>query len=187
MSTSATVYARRSISWDTVKLASGATFAAGVIFPDAVLEERLDDDSVISENPVEIGTVNNDNQFDTPQEVEILCTWSPASQQANGQAGFLDSIYQKVLALKQAKINLFVVTGKRQYQNMRIKGISNITDKDSENVLTLRITFRQMLFALTETVSIPPAAQQAQPQKTAPVSNSGSVPLLPGSNYNTGG
>ena len=186
MSTSVTVYASRSISWDTVTLPSGATFQGGVLFPDTVLEERHDDDSIISENPVEIGSVVNDNAFDTPQELELLYAWSLSSQQANGQPDYLETTYQRVLDLKQAKILLNVVTGKREYQNLLIKGISEITDRDNENSMTLRLTLRQMLLTYTQTVTITSAAQQSMPQKTAPTLNGGTVSLQPGNNYNAG-
>ena len=80
--TGTTVYASRSISWDTVKLPSGATFQGGVLFPDTVLEERHDDESVITENPVENGSVTSDHAYDLPQELEISCVWSSGSKQA---------------------------------------------------------------------------------------------------------
>lgn len=184
---SAVVYGSRSISWDTVTLPSGTVFKGGVIFPDVVLEERHDDDSVISENPLEIGTVMTDNAFDTPQELELLYLWAAASKQANGDPNFLQTMYQRFLDLKQAKIVVNVVTGKRVYPQMLIKGISEITDLDHENVLMLRIVLRQPIFTYTQTVTISPAAQQALPQKTAPTINGGTVNLQPGTNYNPGG
>jgi hypothetical protein len=188
MSTAAaavTVYASRSISWDTTILPSGATFPGGVLFPDTVLEERHDDDSVMTENPVEIGSVMTDHKFDLPQELELTYVWDPVKQ-SGGQPGFLESQYRKVLDLKEAAISLNVVTGKRSYQNMQLKGVSEITDKDTENVLMLRLLFRQAILALTQTVSISPAAQQSLPQKTMPTLNGGAVSLQPATNYNPG-
>ena len=183
---SVTSYAARSISWDTATLPSGDTFQGGVLFPDTVMEERHDDDSVITDNPVEIGSVVNDHAYDLPQDLEVVAVWDPAKQ-AKGQPGFLETLYQQVLSLKQAKILLNVVTGKRSYQNLLLKGISEITDKDSENVLMLRLTFKQLLLTFTQTVTISPASQQTLPQKTMPTINNGNLSLLPGTNYNTGG
>lgn len=196
-SAATTVYASRSISWDTTTLASGATFPGGVLFADTVIEERHDDDSVIAEDPVEIGTYVNDNRFDSPQELELTYVWSPGATKSAGYFGsvvptngrtadFLQQTYRKVLDLKEAGILLTVVTGKRQYQNMLIKGVSEITDKDTENILMLRLTLRQMILVLTQTVTIPPAAQQQLPQKTMPIVNGGNVSLQPGSNFNPG-
>jgi hypothetical protein len=182
---SATVYASRSISWDTTTLPSGATFEGGVIFPDAVMEERHDDDSVITDNPVETGSVINDHAYDLPQDLEIVAVWDSVKQ-ASGQVGFLETMYQKVLDIKQAKILLNVVTGKRSYQNLLLKGISEITDKDSENVLMLRLSFKQVLLTYTTTVSVSSAAQQSIPQKTMPTINNGIVHLGTATNYNAG-
>jgi hypothetical protein len=182
---SVTVYASRSISWDTTTLPSGATFPGGVLFADAVLEERHDDESVMTENPVEYGSVMTDHAFDLPQELELTYVWDSVKQ-SGGQPGFLETQYRKVLDLKQAKVLLNVVTGKRQYQNMLLKGVSEITDKDTENVLMLRLVLKQAILALTQTVSISSSAQQSLPQKTMPILNGGSVSLQPGTNYNPG-
>ena len=63
---SATVYAVRSISWDKTTLPNGAVVPQGVIFADAVLEERHDDETIISENQVEIGSVTPRPQSGNP-------------------------------------------------------------------------------------------------------------------------
>ena len=183
---SVTAYAARSISWDTTTLPSGTTFQGGVLFADTVMEERHDDDSVITENPVEIGSVTNDHAYDLPQDLEVVAVWDPA-RQANGQPGFLESIYQQLLNLKQAKIMLNVVTGKRSYQNLLLKNISETTDRDTENILMVRLTFKQLILTFTQTVTITSAAQQTQPQKTMPTINNGTVSLQPGNNFNAGG
>jgi hypothetical protein len=176
----------RNISWVTTTLANGTTIQGGTIIADAVIEERSDDESVITENPVEVGSVSNDHAYDLPQELELTYAWAGGSSQAQGQASFLNTTYSKLLTLKQAKVLLSVVTGKRQYQNMLIKGLSQTTDKDTENILLIRINLRQLNLTVTQTVTIPSAGQQSMPQKTAPTINSGTVSLQPGSNYNPG-
>jgi hypothetical protein len=180
-------YAARSISWDTVTLPGGGTFPGGALFPDTVLEERHDDESIITENPVEIGSVTNDHAYDLPQELELTYVWSPASKNnINKTESFLNDWYMLLLNLKQAKILVTVVTGKRQYDNMLIKGLSETTDANTENVLMIRIALRQLILAITQTVSISSAAQQSLPQKTAPTINSGNVSLGSGQNFNGG-
>ena len=181
--TTVTSYAGRSISWDDVKSASGAViFPGGVMIADAVLEERADDDSVITDNPVEVGSVINDHAYDLPQELELTYVWD-AVKQANGQPGFLEEQYRNVRKLKAAKPLLTCVTGKAQYSNLLLKGISNVTDRDTENVLMLRLTFRQVLLAITSTVQVP-ASQQTMPDKTMSTVNGGTVSLQPGTNFN---
>lgn len=177
----------RSISWATTTLSNGTTVQGGSISADAVLEERGDDDSVITENPVEIGSVTNDHAYDLQQQLELTYVWSAGSPQNQGQASFLNTMYQQFLTLKMAKVLISVVTGKRQYQNLLIKAISQTTDKDSENILLLRITLYQLLLTIVQTVTIASASQMTFPQKTAPITNGGNASLQPGSNYNAGG
>jgi hypothetical protein len=184
--TSVTSYASRSISWDTTTLSNGTTIPGGVLFPDTVMEERHDDDSVITENPLEVGAVNNDHAFDLPRELEVTAVWN-AYKQAQGQLGFIQTIYQQLLKLKSAKIFLNVVTGKDSYQNLLLKSISETTDSSTENVLMVRLVFRQLILAITQTVTIAPAAQQAMPQKTMPTINNGNLNLAPGTNFNSKG
>jgi hypothetical protein len=176
----------RSISWSTTTVPGGGTVQGGVITADAVIEERSDDDSVITENPVENGSVTNDHAFDLPQSLELTYAWSGGSRQAKGQSSFLNTTYAQFLTLKQAKILLFVVTGKRQYQNMLIKSLSVTTDEKTENVLLIRISLKQLLLTVTQTVTISSADQQSLPQKTQPTINGGQITLQPGSNFNSG-
>jgi hypothetical protein len=184
---STTVYAVRSISWDQATLPNGTVIPQGVIFADAVLEERHDDETIITENPVEIGSVTNDHAYDLPQELELTYVWSPSGPHSDGQPSFLNSMYDQFLTLKQAKVLVNVVTGKRQYENMLIKLISETTDKDTENILMLRLALRQLLLTYTQTVSVSQAAQQTLPQKTMPTLNGGAVSLQPAPNFNSGG
>lgn len=174
----------RQISWPTTTTSTGVSIQGGVIVADAVIEERSDDESVITENPVENGSVTNDHAYDLPQQLELTYAWSAASPQANGQASFLNTMYQTFLGLKMGKVLLAVVTGKRSYQNMLIKGLAQTTDKDTENVLVIRITLQQLLLTTTQTVTIASAANQSQPGNTMPTQNSGTVSLLPASNFN---
>jgi hypothetical protein len=174
----------RAITWVTTTLPNGTVIQGGTITADAVIEERSDDESVITENPVENGSVTNDHAYDLPQELELTYAWSAGSSQANGQISFLNSMYQQVLTLKQGKVLLAVVTGKRFYQNLLIKGISQTTDKDTENILVLRIALKQLLLTTTQTVTIASASQQAMPQKTMPTQNVGVLGLQPASNFN---
>jgi DNA-binding CsgD family transcriptional regulator len=184
---SVTSYAARSISWDQTTLQNGTVIPAGVIFPDAALEERHDDESVITENPVEAGSVTNDHMYDLQEELELTYVWSPSGPKQRSDPSFLNSMYEQVLTLKQAKVLVTVVTGKRQYDNMAIQRISETTDRDTENILMLRIGLRQLLITFTQTVAVSQAAQQTMPQKTMPTQNGGAASLQPAPSFNTGG
>jgi hypothetical protein len=181
-------YAARSISWEATTLPDGTTYPAGVIYPDIAIEERHDDESVITENPVEHGSTTSDHAYNQQSQCELAWAWSPSGGpllNIRPQA-FIITQYERVLDLKKKFILLNVVTGKRQYQNMLIEGLSEITEEKTENLLSLRIFLREMIFTLTETTSLPSADNQLIPQKTAPTVNGGTVALQPASNFNTG-
>jgi hypothetical protein len=176
----------RKINWVTTKLSNGTTIPGGQLIADAVLEERHDDESIITENPVELGSVTNDHAYDLPQDLDLVYVWSAASPQAGGQTSFLNQTYAQLLTLKQAKILLGIVTGKRAYQNMLIKGLSEITNGETENVLQIRISVRQLILVIVQTVNVSSSAQQAIPAKTMPLQNSGNSALAPATNFNSG-
>jgi hypothetical protein len=164
---------------------------SGTIVGDSVIEERYDDESIITENPVETGSVSNDHAYDLPQELDVTYVWSAASPQGNGQLSFLNGMYTQFLALKTGKVLLTVSTGRRLYQNMLIKAISTISDRDTENILNLRLSLRQLILVSTQVLTSgqanqTQASQQIIPAKTMPVLNGGTQSLAPGSSFNAG-
>jgi hypothetical protein len=190
----------RGILWAATTLQNGMVIAAGNLIPDTVIEERHQDELVITESPVETGSYTNDHAFDLPQELEVTYAWSvssgkPGTDGTNARAtslngvaysSFLQDTYQMLLNLKQAKILIQVSTGKRDYQSMLIKGLSVNTDRETENILLARITFRQLLLAVTQTVTVTSANQQTMPSKTMPTVNAGSQSLGSAPNFNAG-
>jgi hypothetical protein len=164
---------------------------SGMIIADSVLEERYDDESIITENPVETGSVSNDHAYDLPQELEVTYVWAAASPQAAGQPSFLNVIYALVLALKVGKVLLTVSTGRRLYQKMLLKSISTISDKDTENILQLRLSLRQLILVSTQVITSGQATQapnsaQLIGAKTMSTSNLGTNTLANGPQFNSG-
>jgi hypothetical protein len=164
---------------------------SGMIIADSVIEERYDDESIITENPVETGSVSNDHAYDLPQELELTYVWAAASPQAAGQPSFLNDIYTLILALKVGKVLLTVSTGRRLYQNMLLKSISTISDKDTENILQLRLSLRQLILVSTQVLTSGQANQapnsaQLIGAKTMSTSNLGTNTLGNAPQFNSG-
>lgn len=179
----------RSISWDTQTLADGSTYQAGSLTPDVVLEERHDDQTVITENPVESGSMTSDHAYEQPSECEVCWVWSPSGGPLFSlrSRSFILEQYKKLLELKSKHVLLSVITGKRSYLDMLIQGISEVTDEKTENLLSVRIFLRQIIYTRTQAVSvIGSAANQKFPERTSPTVNGGTVSLQPASNFNTG-
>jgi hypothetical protein len=179
---------RRGMSYPQGSVVNGAFVAngqVGVITADAVLTERHHDESEITHHPVEQGSVISDHVYKLPARLDLSYAWAPASQfNSSNDPGFLNSLYGKMLQL-QANVTLFrVVTGKRIYENMVIRSLSVVTDKETENVLDLNVELEEILMAVTSSSTISAMSQQSLPQKTAPVIPQGQVNLQPGSNFN---
>jgi hypothetical protein len=182
---------RRGMSYPQGSVVNGSfvpSGSTGVVAADAVLVERHSDQSVITEHPVEQGSVISDHIYALPARLELTYTWSPASNfNTSDDPSFLNSLYSTLLTLKANGTLFRVVTGKRTYENMAIEAIAETTDKETENVLTLIIELKEILMAVTSQATISAMSQQAIPTKTAPVVPQGNVILANGPNFNPGG
>lgn len=181
---------KRGLSYPEGSVVNGSFVASGqvgIITADAVIAERHYDESEITQHPVEQGSVISDHVFVKPAILELSYAWSPASNFNTSQdPSFLKTLYGQLLQLKSNATLFRVVTGKRIYENMVIRGLSVVTDKDTENVLDLNIELVEILMAVTSTSTISAMSQQALPQKTAPVIPQGQQNLQPSTNFNGG-
>jgi len=179
---------------------SGAPNAAGTaivttsavsskaIIADAVIEERHEDELVITEQPVAQGATITDHAFKLPAKLDLTYGWSAGSpQNASQDYDFLKNLYQQILGLQVSRALCQVFTGKRLYQNMLVKAISLTTDRETENSLVVRVTMQEALIANTQQVSSTPAAVQQLPQSTGPVVNQGNQTLQSAPTFNFGG
>lgn len=155
---------------------------------DAVLEEIHQDNLTITDHPVEQGATISDHAYKLPSEIILSYVWQTASPQnilsGNFDVSFLNSIYQQLLQLQSNRTLFDVFTGKRRYHNMLISALSVTTDRFTENVLSIRITCREIIVATTQLVQLPTSGTQASPNKTAPIVNQGFVSLGPAPNFN---
>lgn len=155
----------------------------GTIVFDAVIEERHEDNWVMTEQPVEVGTVVTDHIYKLPSGLDITAVTSMGSPQNRGQDNsFLKSLYNTLLGLGGTLIP--VQTGKRAYKNMSIRSLRIDTDKTKENSLFVAVSLQEILFATTTLVSVTPISAQALPERTAATINQGPVNTQPAPNFN---
>jgi hypothetical protein len=178
----------RGLTWFSTDLPDGTNIPAGDLVPDTVLEERSEDESVITEQPVEAGSTTSDHAYDLPQNLELTYAWSAAPPNGGPVRGesFIADTYAQILQLKSGKVLCGAVAGKRQYKNLLIKSVAVTTDKDSEYLLLARISLKQILFTYTQSGTVTPASQMAFPEKTMPTANNGLRALQPAPNFNGG-
>jgi hypothetical protein len=159
------------------------------LIADAVVSERHDDELVITDNPVEQGSVISDHAYKLPAILELIYAWSLASKQNTTQDySFLQKLYQQFLAIQAGRQLCRVNTGKRIYTNMLMQRVTTESDRENENSLTIRLTMREVILAQIQIIPVNSADTQALPQKTSPTINQGNVNLNVGtSRYNGSG
>ncbi|WP_144156559.1 phage baseplate protein [Paraburkholderia sp. BCC1885] len=102
----------------------------------------------------------------------------------NGGQDTITTAYNSLLSAQQNRILFDVYTGKRVYQNMLIKSVVQTTDQHTENSSLIRVSFRQILMAVTQTVTVPDSSVMANPEQNGSTVNMGTQSLLPSPTYN---
>ncbi len=159
----------------------------GSIKADVTFEERHEDSLTITDHPVEQGASITDHAYLNPVTVEIKVGFKPqtgvlsavGSLFANGGVPYLNQVYQNVLALQKNRTLNVIMTGKRVYTNMLVERIVCVTDRDTENVLRMTISCRQLILVQTMAVTIAPNSSMANPAKNGSVPNLGQKTLAP--------
>ena len=161
-------------------LISSVTRSIDTIIPDVIVEETHTDEMTITQHPVETGAPISDHAFMNPVTVAMRLGWSDSTGQA---IGYVDTVYQSMLALQRERRPFNVSTGKRQYTNMLIKSIAVTTDESSENALNMNVVLQEAIITSTSTtgstsaVASTDAANQTDPQQTAATVDAGTATL----------
>jgi len=158
----------------------------GSIEVQALIEEVNTDTVQVTEHPVEQGAVITDHAFKKPMEIILKCGWSNSditssfstiSSAFSGgsmpSSSFIGNIYSQLLALQEKRIPFKVVTGKRKYDNMLITGLQATTDNKTSGILMISVTCREIIIVQTSATTLPPAANQANPESTSETTDSG--------------
>ncbi len=155
---------------------TGPVRSIGGIQAQCTIEEVHQDQLQITDHPVELGASISDHAFKLPVQVDVTIGWGA------GQVQPLAQIYQRLLALQASAKPFSILTGKRKYRNMLITSISVTTDADTENVLLVRVSCREVILVQTQVTALPAGATPADPSATAAPQNSGTVqPQTPSS------
>lgn len=156
----------------------------GGFVADVTIRESPRDRLTTTRNPVEQGAAVTDHSFKEPAELTVVVGYSNSSYQAGGDPNYVQEIYQQFLTLQASRVPFDVVTGKRQYTDMLITMLAEDTDEKTENALFLTVEMREQILVTTQTVSVPPNADQAAPGVTGATTNTGTSQLTPGTPFN---
>lgn len=146
----------------------------GMIIPDVTVEEIHIDSMTITDHPVETGAQISDHAFMMPAEVQMTCGWSNST---GGSNLYATSVYEMLRNLQQSRTPFNVMTGKRAYKNMLVRNLMVSTNPETENVLMLVASLREVI--ITSTQGQTPATAMSQPKTTAPIQTSGVTPTMP--------
>ena len=169
--------------------------AIGTIVPHVVVEEAGSDELELTQHPVEAGAAITDHAYIKPAELRMVCGWSPGKSilpgllsvvpgvstglveafGSGGQSDYITRVYAELLALQRSRAPLTVTTGKRQYTNMLIVGLSQTTDRRTEYALMVEASLRQVLTVRSRAATLAETASQAQPQRTGSPADAGTV------------
>lgn len=153
---------------------------AGII-PQVVIEEHHHDELVITEHPVQSGSVITDHAYMKPCQVTMRCGWSDSASIFNLGMNYLSvkDAYEKLRRLQKSREPFDLITGKRNYEKMLLRSLDVTTDKDSENALFVEAQFQQVIIVKTQQTTMKPDAKFASPQDNGPVVDMGVKQLKP--------
>lgn len=153
----------------------------GTIMPNVVVEEVHRDMLAITEHPVERGAPISDHAFHIPSEVEMRCGWSNSTAMTEG---YVQEVYQELLALQNMREPFDVYTGKRAYVNMLMRSIIVETNETSEYALNVTVHLREVIITDTQGTA-PSNDSQALMDQTSNSSNFGNQTAIPAPNAPT--
>lgn len=150
---------------------------AGLYIPDVTVEAVGQDALGITNAPVETGATMTDHSFKVPVRLEMVAGWSDCGK----YDGFIQSIYQRLLALQATRMPFTVYTSRRRYPNMLLESITDPIGASTFTAMLPRITFKELIISRTQTTRSGTAAagtgqgSQANPESTGAVTDRGTV------------
>lgn len=132
------------------------------------IDETGEDELEISDHPVQEGAEVTDNAYKKNATLNLTIQFSEAETFVP-----LDETYRRMLELQESRIPFEVVTARRLYTNMLFKTLRSTTDKNTDNVLAIQATLREIKIVQVTTTTVPPRAKQKNPGKTGATQRAG--------------
>jgi hypothetical protein len=121
---------------------------------NVVIRESTNDTLTITRQPVQQGASITDHAYSEPTQLTMDAYF------AANLGNSLSKIYAQMLTLQQSRTPFDVVTPKRIYHQMLFSVLRLNTDKTTENVLSLSMTFQQVIIVSVSTTTVPRANQK---------------------------
>lgn len=146
---------------------------------DVTIEETGTDTVTMTSHPIEKGAAVTDHVYKDPVLLAVRAGSSNSSPDAGGDDGYVVALYEQLLDLQATRLPFSVITGKRAYENMIFASLAVTTDAESEAALFATMSFKEAIIVSTQTTTLPPTANQADPAATGAPSNQGVVSATP--------
>ena len=160
----------------TLQSIFGQNRVIGPITVQTIINEETNDTLTITKQPVQQGASITDHAYLEPTVLTMTILqqeYNPISQLVQTfSGGGLSQIYQEFLALQSSRQPFNVLTPKRVYTDMLMSVLRCTTDKSTENILSLNVSFQQVFIVSVGTARVPPS-RQASPKKTAATQKTG--------------
>ncbi|HHG9988006.1 TPA: phage baseplate protein [Yersinia enterocolitica] len=163
----------------------------GLLVPSVIISEKHQDALEITEHPVEVGATVNDHAYKRAPEVTMevgfagggsLLDFVDTSTIGLSLGKSPEEVYQELRDLQESRQPFDVITGKRKYSNMLIRGIEVTTDKTSENVLMCVLTLREVIMSQTESIKVADKENMQEGVSTSAMQNTGTKAPAPANN-----
>ena len=90
---------------------------------------------------------------------------------------YVAGIYSQLLQLQESRQPFTVTSGLRVYNSMLLQSLRVRRDQRTQYVLNVQAVMRQVILVSTQTATLAPQANQANPASTAGVTNAGQQQL----------
>jgi len=156
----------------TLQSLFGKDRTIGDISVNVILSESTNDALTITKQPVQTGASITDHAYLEPTTLSMQILqqdneFSFAGLLPSGAASGLAALYKKFLKLQSDRVPFAVFTPKRLYKNMLLSGIALTTDKKTENILALSLSFQEVIIVAVATTSVPRSRQRLAPSTQA--------------------
>lgn len=143
----------------------------GEINVNVVVSESTNDTLTITKQPVQQGASITDHAYLEPTVFNSNVLFRDNLDKS------LSKIYQDLIELQASRVPFTVVTPKRIYNNMLIASLGQTTDRNTENCLSISLSFQEVILVQVTTTTVP-RSKQRNPGATAKTENVGKKSAL---------
>lgn len=144
----------------------------GPIQVQVVVSEQTTDTLTITKQPVQQGASISDHAYMEPTTFSCSIFQQQTSNLIGIVTQTLAQIYQSFIELQQSLKPFNIITPKRTYKSMLMTQLSMTTDKNTENILSLQLSFQQVIIVPVQT-AIVVRSQLKTPASNSPTQQTG--------------